>query len=219
MPAALVDARAHAQAADLRLREDRLEDRGVFVENLTALPVASASPRRGRWRGAGVDVATQPMRRCGRVPAHRCGRVPVQMWASPGADVGESRCGRWASLGADVGEPRHRCTHAGARDVQPRPQRNPPARRRCDDSAQFAVSAPVNSIVPSIFCLNREQARRVQTTRAHALTPCRPPPPRPAAFVSYARVCLPRHHFGVRCFRHGTCFMHLTLALPSGARA
>jgi hypothetical protein len=41
----------------------------------------------------------------------RCGRVAVQMWASRGADVGESRsrCGRvaeqmWASRGADVGE-------------------------------------------------------------------------------------------------------------------
>jgi hypothetical protein len=46
----------------------------------------------------------------------RCGPVPAQMWASPGADVGQSRrrCGpvpaqMWASPGADVGQSRRRC--------------------------------------------------------------------------------------------------------------
>jgi hypothetical protein len=52
----------------------------------------------------------------------RCGRVPAQMWARPGADVGESRrrCGRvpaqmWASRGADVGESRRRCGRVAAK--------------------------------------------------------------------------------------------------------
>ena len=49
----------------------------------------------------------------------RCGRVAVQMWTSPGADVGESRCRclrvaapMWASRGADVGHVNQACACA-----------------------------------------------------------------------------------------------------------
>ena len=40
-----------------------------------------------------------------RESRRRCGRVPAQMWASPGADVGDRRvpAQMWASPGADVG--------------------------------------------------------------------------------------------------------------------
>jgi hypothetical protein len=78
-------------------------------------------------RVAGAHVFEHELRHLGELdlatvaerwpePRHRSAQVPAQMWASPGADVGESQC-RWGVSpgaegvrpGADVGESQCKC--------------------------------------------------------------------------------------------------------------